>query len=92
MTFCGHYIEIPEDPHAGTYCKLLDGHQGDHSPNYPVGEFTLGDRVRFLDEDNEIVEGRVHALDGVLAVVRGDDARSWIVEKGAMLVIGRAAA
>ena len=31
---CDHYIEVPGDPWAGTYCKLLAGHDGEHSPHY----------------------------------------------------------
>jgi hypothetical protein len=33
--FCDVYIEVPADPWAGTYCKLLAGHEGKHSAHYP---------------------------------------------------------
>ena len=35
MRECDHYIEFPEDPWTGTYCKLPAGHDGPHSAHYP---------------------------------------------------------
>lgn len=34
---CCHWIEVPGDEWAGTSCKLLDGHAGEHSAHYPPG-------------------------------------------------------
>jgi hypothetical protein len=34
--FCGYFIEVAGDPYAGTYCKLLAGHDGAHSAHYPA--------------------------------------------------------
>lgn len=50
---CDHFIEIPDNPWAGTYCKLLAGHWGKHSAHYhaawephrswkPTGQQILG--------------------------------------------------
>jgi hypothetical protein len=33
--FCEEFIEVNADPWAGTYCKLLAGHDGAHSAHYP---------------------------------------------------------
>lgn len=32
--FCDHFIDGAVDPWGGTYCKLLAGHEGEHSPHY----------------------------------------------------------
>jgi hypothetical protein len=32
--FCDEFVGHPSDPHGGTYCKLLDGHEGPCSPHY----------------------------------------------------------
>lgn len=34
MGFCDRFIDVPDDPWAGTYCKLRAGHRGDCSPHY----------------------------------------------------------
>jgi len=33
---CDHFIEVDDDPWAGTYCKLPAGHDGPHSAHYPA--------------------------------------------------------
>ncbi len=35
-SFCDAFIEHPSDPHGSTFCKLLAGHDGDHSAHYPA--------------------------------------------------------
>ncbi len=35
--FCEEFVDIPGVPHAGTYCKLLAGHDGPHSAHYQRG-------------------------------------------------------
>lgn len=34
--FCEEFIDFPDDPWAGTYCKLLAGHAGPCSAHYPL--------------------------------------------------------
>lgn len=34
---CDGFVSIPDDLWAGTYCKLLYGHAGEHSAHYPAG-------------------------------------------------------
>jgi hypothetical protein len=46
VRFCDEFIDHPTDPHGGTYCKLLAGHDGPHSAHYrsraaPPAEITV---------------------------------------------------
>jgi hypothetical protein len=64
---CGHFIEIGDDPFAGTFCKLRVGHSGDHSPLYAdEAEASVGApviarcgycKLPVLESDSRIFDG-----------------------------------